>query len=296
MEETNQNENLITTEKPNPQNLENPYIVVATNKQSKLSIGKGTFGICMLITVLIIGLSFISPLINFLPGLYRLVIVPIVLIPIFISLYKITRKLEFIKSKDNKNLLIYEKNYLCCWKKYQFSLEYTDIKCINYGSESGCGCNHQLSTIIIYYINPNEFDLDKSNIKNNPLKYIYKFTSCVGEYNELQLNLNIFKRYEFENKISEEIKEYTPQNNKVNQRIIFFGGNSKKDEQFIKLSDNFDSFFTFDYLMNSSSSDKFERIDWVYSNNFDRIFIGVVKFNNSYLHSSIYNINSIDKF
>ena len=47
MEETNQNENLITTEKPNPQNLENPYIVVATNKQSKLSIGKGTFGICM---------------------------------------------------------------------------------------------------------------------------------------------------------------------------------------------------------------------------------------------------------
>ena len=46
----------------------------------------------------------------------------------------------------------------------------------------------------------------------------------------------------------------------------------------------------------TKSNESFERLDWIYSNDFDRIFIGVVKNDSSYINTFIYNTNTIDKF
>ena len=63
MKETNQSENLIITEKPKSQNLDNPYIVVSSNfqSQSKIKISKGIFGI-LVFFILFLSIS-ISPVI-----------------------------------------------------------------------------------------------------------------------------------------------------------------------------------------------------------------------------------------
>ena len=52
-----------------------------------------------------------------------------------------------------------------------------------------------------------------------------------------------------------------------------------------------DLFYTFKF-----SGEKFERIDIIYSKNYDKIFIGVVKNDKEYINRLILNINTIDKF
>ena len=51
----------------------------------------------------------------------------------------------------------------------------------------------------------------------------------------------------------------------------------------------------FFYSYKGITNELFIRIDWIYSTNFDRIFIGIVKNDDSYIKTFIYNINSIDK-
>ena len=51
----------------------------------------------------------------------------------------------------------------------------------------------------------------------------------------------------------------------------------------------------FFYCYYNIRNELFQRIDWIYSTNFDRIFIGIVKNDDSYIKTFIYNINSIDK-
>ena len=300
MKETNQSENLIITEKPKSQNLDNPYIVVSSNfqSQSKIKISKGIFGI-LVFFILFLSISIspvivliILPSINLKDEEYRLFFLIFFIFPIFMVLFCCKRKLELIKDKDS--LIILDKNYLCCWKKHKLSMKYTDIICKESGSETGCCMNHQLSSLIIYEINPNEIDLDKSNIKNKPIQFLYKFKDYIGDYNGLQLKLNNFKGFEFKNQILNEMQLYVSITNR--NRYMFGEKNYKIIDQFIKLSDNFYCYFNFDFLEESSSKNNFERIDWIYSNIFDRIFIGVVKNNNTYLNTFTDNINSINKF
>ena len=52
-----------------------------------------------------------------------------------------------------------------------------------------------------------------------------------------------------------------------------------------------DLFYTFKF-----SGEKFERIDIIYSKNYDKIFIGVVKNDKEYINRLILSINTIDKF
>ena len=56
----------------------------------------------------------------------------------------------------------------------------------------------------------------------------------------------------------------------------------------MKLSD---FFYTFNF-----SDEKFKRIDIIYSKNYDKMFIGVVKYDKAYINRLILSINTIDKF
>jgi hypothetical protein len=222
-------------------------------------------------------------------------LIPILLVPIILILFFCKSKIQLIKDKSNNRLTIVEKNFLCCKKSYNLSLEYTDLKVSGYGSESGPFCYHELSTIIAYNLNPNIVDLDKSNIKNVPFKFIYIFSNLIGERRQLELKLINFIGCKFENKINDEIDLYVP---KQNNNIIVFPFNVINQNKyiFVKLFDHFYMFYNYNYLINSRSNETFKRLDWIYSNDFDRIFFGVVKNDSSYVNTFIYNTNTIDKF
>ncbi len=55
-------------------------------------------------------------------------------------------------------------------------------------------------------------------------------------------------------------------------------------------------FYNYSYLLGKSGKESFQRLDWIYTNDFDRIFIGVVKNDTSYVNTFTYTIESIDKF
>ena len=104
----------------------------------------------------------------------------------------------------------------------------------------------------------------------------------------------------FNNNIEEEIKLYVPNYNEqrnialpINFHFPFFG---RPTDTFIKISDHFYMFYNYSYLLGKSGKESFQRLDWIYTNDFDRIFIGVVKNDTSYVNTFTYTIESIDKF
>ena len=280
-------------EKPTPQTIENPYIVIPeSNEENRLSISKGKF--CVFVPIFMLTIFMVGPIVSLsVTGVPFLI--PILLIPIIIILSCCKSKIILIKNKSNNTLTIVEKYYLCCKKRYNLILEYTDFKVIHYGSESGPCCNHELFTIFALNINPNEADLDNSNIKNIPFKFLYKFNNLIGEQRQLELDLRNFSGIKFENKIKDEIDLYVPKQNKT---LIVFSINQFNpiNETFVKISEHFYIFYNYYFLRSSKSNESFERLDWIYSNDFDRIFIGVVKNDSSYVNTFIYNTNAIDKF
>ena len=280
-------------EKPTPQTIENPYIVIPeSNEENILSISKGKF--CVFVPIFMLCFFMVGPIVslcvNGLPFL-----IPILLIPVILILSCCKSKIQLIKDKSKNRLTIVEKYYFCCKKRHNLSLEYTDFKVLGYGSESGPFCNHELSTIIAININPNVADLDNSNIKNIPFKFLYKFYNLIGERRQLELNLINFIGSKFENKIKDEIDLYVPKKN--DNKIVFsFNRINQNNDIFVKISDHFYMFYNYYFLMIAKSNESFERLDWIYSNDFDRIFIGVVKNDSSYVNTFIYNTNTIDKF
>jgi hypothetical protein len=65
--------------------------------------------------------------------------------------------------------------------------------------------------------------------------------------------------------------------------------------QLVKISDYYYVYHACNYFYSPNHHEIFGRIDWVYSKNFDRLFIGVIQDYN-YRKSGTYNINEIDKF
>ena len=72
------------------------------------------------------------------------------------------------------------------------------------------------------------------------------------------------------------------------QDIHFKPASGKRLSYFLKLSEYF---YTYNHILN----EQFKRIDWIYSKNFDNIFIGIVKNDKSYIKTFLYKVNSIDK-
>ena len=55
-------------------------------------------------------------------------------------------------------------------------------------------------------------------------------------------------------------------------------------------------FYNHEYLEKNYSNESFKRLDWIYTNDFDRIFIGVIGHDETYVNNFVFNINTIDKF
>ena len=285
-------------EKSTPQTLNNPYIVFPEKKEiDQLSIPKGKscfFNFLFMYLFLFVD-SIIILSISKLPFL-----IPIFLLPIILALcYCCTSKIELIKDKSKEIIIVLEKNGLCCKKRYNLSLEYTDFKVIKDGFDALCCSKKMKSKILFMNVNPNMADLDNSNIKNTPFKFIYRFKNLIDKHNQLELDLENLIEYKFENKIENDINLYVPKQDNDIENLLLENPN-KYSERFVKISEHFYLFYNYNYIYfsksKSKSNESFERLDWIYSNNFDRIFIGVVKNDSFYVNTFIYDTNIIDKF
>ena len=127
--------------------------------------------------------------------------------------------------------------------------------------------------------NPREIDLDKSNIKTTPIFLIYE-DGLIGNYDETRVKIDNF------------LGERNYENNEINKYIILYNKNYKKDEK--KLFDKYmkitDHFYTLFY-----SKDKNNRYDFIYSDDFERLFIGKVN-GSRYFKTLLFNLSEIDSF
>ena len=145
-----------------------------------------------------------------------------------------------------------------------------------------------LNIIVINTLkNTNEIDFENSKIKETPLKIIQIFGNIYYD-KDLELRLNNFINSPgYINGEFEETNKYSMRYaNKPD--IHLRPSNGKRLYNFLKLSEYF---YTYIFILN----EKFKRIDWIYSKNFDNIFIGIVKNNKSYIKTFLYKVNSIDK-
>ena len=285
---------MIDFEKPSPQILNNPYIVIPEDIQvNKLSLSTGKVFI-LLILFLYIFISFGSFYVLWI--LISPFIACILLLPILLLLFFRNYKVELIKDKTNNTLTVNEKNYFCCKKKYKFSLEYTSFFVFGDGIEcESCCCPRHLSEIILLNVNPNVTDINNNSIKNTPFKFIYRFGNLIRDKSDLELDLEHLIGNKYNNNINEEIDLYAPKQEikSIYLRRKFL---DNPTEIFVKISEHFYMFYNYNYLYKTKSNENFRRLDWIYTTDFDNIFIGVVKNDTTYINTFIYSIGSIDKF
>ena len=166
---------------------------------------------------------------------------------------------------------------------------------INFKDKKGSH-SHTKYKLYLYnlLIDTSEYDLDTSNVKKVPLKLIHIFSiSLFGQNPEYDLEAklnNFICTKNFNDPYSFDIGAYMG-NNENNGSFLF------QRVKYIKYSDNF---FTF-YFSNSKTNPEIIygaiRLDFIYSEKFDRIFIGIVKSDLiSYVKTFEFYMNNIDKF
>jgi hypothetical protein len=220
-----------------------------------------------------------------------------ILIPFLIApLLRLEKKLE-IKKNENNEIIVIITTYGNCTKIFNFPIENTAFEVISDGFHGDLEQGQPLVRIIFYNTSLKEIDLDNSNIRNAPFKSIITFKAYIGNKKEIESKLSKYINNIFDNKINDELKLYVPNLEHFNGNRFFYHimPDRKGFGQMIKISDYYYIYYTYTYYSDNNYSEMFRRIDWVYSKNFDRLFIGVVKDDN-YLKSGTYNINEIDKF
>jgi hypothetical protein len=205
-------------------------------------------------------------------------------------------KLEITKNENNEIIVIIT-TYGNCKKRYNFPIENTAFEVKHVNTEYVANKEKQIVKIFFYNTSLKEIDLDNSNIRNAPIKSIVIFEGYIGNEKEIESQLSKYINNIFDNKINDELKLYVPNFENFNGNRFFsqLVLDRKGFDQMIKISDYYYIYYTYTYFSDNNYTEIFQRIDWVYSKNFDRLFIGVVKGDN-YLKSGTYNINEIDKF
>ena len=280
-------------EKPTPQTFDNPYFVLPERAESdKLSFSYyKCCPNCMLILCITIFTIPAAISLIMLSPIFIIIVIIVYISIIILLLLNCKSNIELIKDKANNRITMIEKYCICCKKIINLSLENTVLKGRYYYTQ---GEKDHYSYILALNINPNEIDLDldKSNIRNTPFKYLSKLCVVNSGKEQLELQLKSISKSEFKNKVKEEIDLYHPPRKYRSLKDDF----DLYDSYLVKLSDHFYIFYTYPYLLIDKPNDNFERLDWIYTKDFDRIFLGVVKNDSSYANNFIFNTDIIDKF
>ena len=291
-QESDNNENLFKTDFQNPGN--NKFIIKFKGVQVCFYIFITFLMISIVFLLILIIRSYIAP------GLFALIVLLNMIFLFFLS--KMLIKIELIKDIEKNILKIKVKEALGCTYLYKEILldnihflwveNLIDLEIKNKG--------YYLNKSI-YFINKinniSEIDLDTSNVKDKPVDIFYSFdnidTSIFGGGIGLQKRLNNFvgSPENDNNPLFFDIKKYM---HKPPKPIISIP-NSVHFSQIIKFND-----FFFTYYLNSSlrrlDYSKILRLDFIYSNNFDRLFIGLVLNKTYYSTKHMIETKFIDKF
>ena len=293
------NQNLI-----NSQDVTDKYFVGPEEKQDKIDINAESLYFCIpqrtlpLLIIIIISLI----LILFVKLFIIVIIDSLLLIFIIICCYKKTlRRLEFIKEENNGIIILNVFNFFNCLCK--------KLKLVNINFYIGSIYDNRENNHVFYRLfimknleNSPEIDLVSSNVKTTPLKFYYYFDHIMI-YKDIDIEKKLnglvgSKNYECPFKfdvnrymnirLSEEEKRI------INQPLKNYYDKSSYS-QYLKFCDNF-----YSYYIEEPFSDKkgdILRIDIIYSNNFDIIFIGLVNNNEkSYKNTFEFNMSVIEKF
>jgi hypothetical protein len=185
------------------------------------------------------------------------------------------RKVEFIKNGNLNQVTLKITKNCCCSKQYPIMLESRYLF-------------YQDNIMLLNTLeNPREIDLDQSNIINSPINLITEYQTypgLEGSYNEIQLKIDQFLgQQKFENKIYDEINKYSGQNQRnylEDQKKIF--------ANYMKINEYFYTFFYF-------GSQISYRTDFIFSNDFERLFIGKV-YASRYSKTLLINLNEVNTF
>ena len=263
---------------------------------------------------LIVSDVFIIPILIF--AWYFIPLVAILYIFTIYIFYHFTRRNVEIERKENKNVISIKAINLCgcTYKQLELSNFYFHIGTVYDDREN----NHIFYRLFMIkdFKNSSEIDLDTSNIKNIPIK-IYDYVDNIWPYEggvnavdklEKELNdlagvspdhkcafhFNIREYMKLEpsekEKQLEKLKELNPHIAKY-----FMGSNRGNYSQYMKFCENYFSYYIEELY--SEKKGEILRIDFIFSQNFDRIFIGLVNNNEkTYKNTFEFQMNSIDKF
>ncbi len=275
---------------------DDPYFKIAKPKPIEseiVFIEKSNFNLCVFFSV---SIFVIIPF-----GL--LLLFPLILIPILVLIVLCIYKKYYIlqKDKDNNTLNVYEKNCLCCkWKLLEVPLKDAKIECLKAGGIDCCFGTKTITNVRIYCTDQARCDLDNSNVQNVPTPCLYILKNCIGFPEELESKILGLSVEKHKNEISDELAEGY-KNGMKKHKSKFYHVNYPVRPEILNISKYYYIFRNFDiyeYDIDGSRMRKetFEEIDWIYSKNFDRIFIGILKNKNTYLNKRIFEIESIDNF
>ena len=189
-----------------------------------------------------------------------------------------TAQIQMIKNILNNQLIIKVK-MLHGSIKYIFPLENVYIHCQETPNKS------TKITVINTLKNPSEIDLDRSKIQKSPISLIYQFLEHQNNCKTHQLLFDRFvEQQRFENNIIDEINKYARLYNKSHllssEKILI--------DKYMKFTEHF-------YTLIISQFSTERRVDFVYSNDFERLFIGLVNKTN-YIKTFLIYCSQIDKF
>ena len=347
---SNQNENLIQSGQNGQQNTNvNQYFVEKSDDKSSKEYNTFIIRfICRNIFIYLISISIflgllIPAIVIIKLDLYiRIAMISLgVIIALMLFIFS-TNKIQLVKDISNGKVVVKVMNYLCFPKmKLNLDIENTHFHVLEEITQDEDGTQVSYKLLIINdYKNLVGIDLDTSNIKQKPAKYLYYFNNVsLGKYNyrELARTLNNFigSSGAYHNSlfintfhISQTLSTYmkfsdyfftyhlkNPLESSHLDKIFSFLTTLINcfaftgmiiilivGEDFIKfiagiifLGVNIIMFIiykTFKYCF-----DNILRIDCIYSKNFDRIFIGIVKYNKTkYINTFEYQMNNISRF
>lgn len=206
--------------------------------------------------------------------IYGMVILSVLFWYVF-GMSQIISEVQFIKSAYLNQLTVKIKKLCCGFKQYTLMLENAYVFCEKINERT-------IKIVMINTLkNPREIDLDKSNIKNSPLNLIYEINNIRGNYDEIKIKIdNFLGPQNYENNIYDEINKYNSLYNKN-----YESDEKKLIHKYMKISEHFYTFFLF----------KKKRIDFIYSDDFERLFIGEVN-DSKYNNTLLFNIREIDSF
>ena len=353
---SNQNEYLIQSAPNRQENLNVDQFFVENTVQSFEQLNtfviKSTPWVVIIFSILsLLGCTIPALVIPGLVSYLRIIIISPGVIISLLLFTCFTKKIILIKDTSNRKVLIKVMNYLCCPKmKLNLDIENTYFYVRREIYQDAENYNEYTSLLIFNdYKNLVDIDLDKSNIKQKPAKFLYSFNNIYlgindsAQYTQILNNFigNDRNQFYFTNYL--DIKNYygsSDQTSTLRQYMVFsdhfFTYHLKAPLStscsgicfiiiacFINLctisaaiamlvSENAKTHvkivavifipigiiivFILDKIFKYCFGDVF-RIDCIYSNNFDRLFIGLVKLNKTkYVNTFEYKIDDISRF